>query len=129
MPIGLLWRGRPTGRGRGPGARRPPAAAWSVLIAGLILFGVGLWLLFTAPSDATTTAAVMSSAVLLIVVVVIGGLQADPGCSGHQRVAQARVPATEPAKLTKSLKATGRAQFPDYPNDVTKSTGTCTMGT
>lgn len=53
------------------------AAARSVLIAGLILFGVGLWLLFTGPSDETTTAVAVSSAVLIIVVVVIGGLQAD----------------------------------------------------
>ncbi|HEV2071337.1 MAG TPA: SdpI family protein [Acidimicrobiales bacterium] len=53
------------------------AGAWSLLIAGLILFGVGVWLVFVGPSDATTTAAAMSSAVLIIVVVVIGGLQAD----------------------------------------------------
>lgn len=53
------------------------ASAWSVLTAGLILFGVGIWLLFTGPSDATTTAAVVSSALLVVLVVVIGGLQAD----------------------------------------------------
>lgn len=53
------------------------ASAWSILTAGLILFGVGLWLLFTGPSHATTKTAVVSSALLIVVVVVIGGLQAD----------------------------------------------------